>query len=61
MKKIYLLLKNNIRNNRVTVSSTRRVDAGAGGVQLNRINAGDAHAYYPYGMRFADVFEGTAD
>ena len=42
MKKIYLLLKNNIRNNRVTVSSTRRVDAGAGGVQLNRINAGDA-------------------
>ena len=61
MKKIYLLLKNNIRNNRVTVSSTRRVDAGAGGVQLNRINAGDVHAYYPYGMRITDIFTSEAD
>ena len=57
----YFYIKDWQGNNRVTVSSTRRVDSGAGGVQLNRINANDAHAYYPYGMCITDIFTSEAD
>ena len=57
----YFYVKDYQGNNRVTVNSTRRVDSGAGGVQLNRINAVDVQVYYPYGMKITDLFRTDTD
>ena len=62
--KYYFYIKDWQGNNRLTVGGLS--DAiQTGGIIINPTVqtsvAKDAHVYYPYGMRFADVFEGTAD
>ena len=59
----YFYIRDYQGNNRVTVNSSLRADTSTSGtvVQSNVISSSDAQAYYPYGVRFADVFKSNTD